>query len=132
MIDAAGTPSLANDVDDVGALAVAFTVLVEAHPDAAYLLDLDGRFLAVNDALCERVQSDRASLLGQTFDSTVAPIDLQFVRAKFGEAARGESVQYEASGVRPDGTVFLAQITNLPVKLGGRDRGRCRLRGRCL
>lgn len=119
MIDAAGTPPLAADVDDVGALAAAFTVLVEAHPDAAYLLDLDGRFLAVNDVLCERVQADRESLLGLTFDDTVAAIDARFVREKFSQAAHGESVQYEASGVRPDGTVFLAQITNLPVKLGG-------------
>ncbi len=119
MIDATGTPPLPADVADVGTLAAAFAVMVEAHPDAAYLLDLDGRFLAVNLVLCDRVQAARESLLGRTFDDTVAAIDRQFVRAKFEQAAHGESIQYEASGVRPDGSTFLAHITNTPVRLDG-------------
>lgn len=104
---------------DVGALTAAFAALVEAHPDAAYLLDVDGRFLAVNGVLCDRVQATRQQLLGRTFDDTVAPIDSQFVRQKFSQAVDGETVQYEATGTRPDGTTFLAQITNMPVALRG-------------
>ena len=119
MIDAPQTPQPSADVADLDALSAAFSAMVEAHPDAAYLLDLEGRFLAVNHVLCDRVQATRESLLGRTFDDTVAAIDRRFVREKFGQATRGESVHYEASGVRPDGTTFVAEITNLPVRFGG-------------
>ncbi len=103
---------------DVGTLIAGFSAIVEAHPDAAYLLDLDGRFLAVNDVLCDRVHADRDDLVGRTFDDTVAAVDREFVRQKFLEATRGETTLYEATGTRPDGTIFCAQILNLPVSLG--------------
>lgn len=122
MSDEARDPLHADLAGGVDALAAAFSTLVESHPDAAYLLDRDGRFLAVNDVLCERVQSSRDDLIGRTFDDTVAATDLQFVRQKFAQALDGEAVQYEATGTRPDGSTFLAQITNLPVSLGGSNR----------
>jgi PAS domain S-box-containing protein len=101
---------------DVDALARAFSVLVAAHPDAAFLLDTDGRFLAVNSALCDRVQAQPEELLGRTFDSRVAAIDTAYVRERFERAVRGEVMQYEATGTRPDGTTFLTHITNVPVR----------------
>lgn len=103
---------------DVRTLAAGFSVIHEAHPDATYLLDLDGRFLAVNEALCDRVQATRDELVGRTFDDTVAAVDSEFVRQKFLEATRGAATLYEATGTRPDGTTFRAQIVNLPVSLG--------------
>lgn len=119
MIDAPGTSRLPTDISDVGALAAAFTVLVEAHPDAAYLLDLDGHFLAVNEVMCDRLQAQREQLIGRTYDDKAAAIDTRFVRERFARAVRGEPVQYEVTGTRTDGTTFLASVTNLPVKVGG-------------
>lgn len=112
------TDSEAPPLHDAGSLAQAFTTLVEAHPDAAYLLDLEGHFLAVNRALCDRVQAQPDELLGRTFDGTVAATDTHLVREQFARAVEGETVQYEATGTRPDGTTFLAQITNVPVRIG--------------
>ena len=103
---------------DVATLVAGFSAIFRAHPDATYLLDLDGRFLAVNDVLCERVQASREDLLGRTFDATVAAADSEFVRQKFREATRGEALMYEATGTRPDGTTFRAQIVNLPISVG--------------
>ena len=120
MIDAAESPVSGVDGSELDSLSESFGMLVDAHPDAAYLLDLDGRFLAVNAALCQRVQSSPQQLLGRTFDATVAAIDSRFVRQQFDRATHGESVQYEATGTRPDGTTFRAQITNTPVKVDGR------------
>ncbi len=91
-------------------------MLVDAHPDAAFLLDSDGRFLAVNQALCERVHAQPEELLGRTFDGTVAATDRLYVRERFERAVHGEVVQYEATGSRPDGSTFLAQVTNIPVR----------------
>ena len=103
----------------LSALATAFAISVRSHPHAAFLLDLDGRFLAVNPELCRRLQTSEAEVIGRTFHHTVESNDFAFVLEQFERARDGEPVQYEATGTRPDSTIFLARVTNYPVHIDG-------------
>lgn len=88
-----------------------------AHsPDASYLLAPDGHFLAGNRALSERTGVPWEELSETGFDPTVHPDDREHVRAEFEAAAAGEERRFRARGMRPDGTVFHAEVAMIPIR----------------
>ena len=88
-------------------------------PDASYLLAPDGRFLAGNRALSERTGMPWERLSAIDFDPTVHPDDLAQIRAEFEAAAAGEPRRFRGRGVRPDGSVFYADVAMIPIVRDG-------------
>ncbi|MGZ4436173.1 MAG: sensor domain-containing protein [Nocardioidaceae bacterium] len=75
-----------------------------ATPQA--LLDLEARFVAVNDAACALLGRERERLLGLDATGLVAPVDLARTTEQLTDLREGrvESVTYEVTAERPDAT----------------------------
>ena len=75
-----------------------------AKPQA--LLDLDARFVSVNDACCRLLGWRRAQLLGRDARTLVYPVDLGDATVKLDRLAAGESdaISYEVVATRADGS----------------------------
>ena len=105
------------------------TLLTEAqrslfyeNRDAVYVLGLDGRFLEFNQALIDRLGYDRDELLALGFLPTAEGPDSDRVAEQFHRAVAGESVRYNATGARRDGSTFRADVSNSPLLLQGEVR----------
>ncbi|WP_395639358.1 PAS domain-containing protein [Pseudolysinimonas sp.] len=94
--------------------------LFEAHPDPVYFVDTDGKFVAGNAALADRVGIPWEILRGMDFGPTVHPDDRERVAGEFARAAAGETRRYRSRGLRPDGSTFFADVLNVPIR--SRDR----------
>jgi diguanylate cyclase (GGDEF)-like protein/PAS domain S-box-containing protein len=75
-----------------------------AEPQA--LLDLDARFVSVNDACCRLLGWRRDQLLGRDARTLVYPVDLGDATVKLDRLAAGESdaISYEVVATRADGS----------------------------
>lgn len=75
-----------------------------AKPQA--LLDLDARFVSVNDACCRLLGWRRDQLLGRDARTLVYPVDLGDATVKLDRLAAGESdaISYEVVATRADGS----------------------------
>ena len=75
-----------------------------AKPQA--LLDLDARFVAVNDACCTLVGWRRDQLLGRDARTLVYPVDLADATVKLDllTAGRSDAISYEVVATRADGS----------------------------
>ncbi|HOG16660.1 MAG TPA: PAS domain S-box protein [Syntrophales bacterium] len=97
-----------------------FRSLFEYSPDAVFAFDADGRFLNTNVRTSSLTGYSSAELRLMTFDRLIDDRDLERVREHFRKAMKGETQNYEIAGRRKDGTVFHAQITNIPLVANGR------------
>jgi PAS domain S-box-containing protein len=94
---------------------LALDALFTENRDTMYVMDTGGRFLAGNRALARRTGLTWEQLSGMDFDPTIHPDDLERVRAAFQAAASGTTQEFDARGIRPDGSVFHAHAVNAPV-----------------
>jgi PAS domain S-box-containing protein len=88
-------------------------------------ISLDGRFLTVNERLCELIGRSREELLALSFDDITHKEDLAGNLPKFARLAEtGESFTLDKRYVRPDGTMVWASssVTRL-LDAAGRLRG---------
>ncbi len=108
---------MALDPDDEQIYRAALEVLFDKHPDGIYVLRPDSSFLAVNEALVDRLQLTREQLLAMTFLPTVGPSDLESVKAEFAAALAGQERSYVATGKTLDGKPFRVDILNLPLRV---------------
>jgi PAS domain S-box-containing protein len=67
-----------------------FHAAFDALPAAAAIADVDGRVLAVNDALVELARTSRDELLGRSLEAVLAPVDLDAARALIAAGRRGD------------------------------------------
>lgn len=111
------TPTIDGD-DELRAIALG--VLFDENPDALYVMDLNGNFLATNQMLADSTGVPRDRLAQMEFSPMVHPDDVDLVRREFQAAARGEVRRYTARGIRPDGVVFSTDVVNAPVRRDGR------------
>ena len=84
-------------------------------------VSLDGRFLVVNDRLCERLGRTRAELLSLGFADVTHPDDVAANLPKFERLAEtGEGFNLDKRYVRPDGSVVWANssVTGLLDEAG--------------
>ena len=90
-----------------------FRELFDRSPSGIALIDDDGRFVEVNDALCEFLARNRLELLTTSYDLTLHPEDLQDARAARVEyrQAEGKTHRQERRFVRPDGSVRWARTS---------------------
>ena len=71
-----------------------FHAAFDALPVAAAIADVDGRVLAVNDALVELSVTSRDELLGRSLEAVLAPVDLDAARALTAAGRRGETARF--------------------------------------
>jgi PAS domain S-box-containing protein len=78
----------------------------------------EGRFLRVNDALCQMVGYSRDELLRMRFAHLTHPDDLELDREQFQRLVRGEIGDYriEKRYIRKDGAVIWVQTSTILVK----------------
>jgi two-component system, cell cycle sensor histidine kinase and response regulator CckA len=100
-------------------LAAAMRVYFDEHPDSLFVMRPDGSFLDVNNALCERLQFGRDELLAMDFRPSADTVDIDIVTAHFAAALAGEAQQYLATGTRRDGSLFRAEVFNIPLRIDG-------------
>lgn len=92
---------------------------VHESPDATFILDREGRILAANAALCSALQADESRLIGVPLEIAVGAIDSERFRARFHDALAGKRSRYRSTGVDPAGTPFVAEVTQLPLRING-------------
>lgn len=92
---------------------------VRDSPDAVFILDKDGRILTANDVLCTALQADDSSLIGMPFETTVGAIDPTRFWSRCDDAMAGKRPRYRSTGVDPAGTEFVAEVTQLPLRIDG-------------
>lgn len=90
--------------------------LFSANSDAIYQLDLDGRFVTANEALCELTGYDLDELTSRSFPDLIHPDDLPRIEEHFDAALRGERRRYQTRVVAKDGRTFAADVTKFPVR----------------
>jgi diguanylate cyclase (GGDEF)-like protein/PAS domain S-box-containing protein len=87
-----------------------------ARPQA--LLDIEGRFVEVNDAGCDLLGWAREEVLGRDATEIIHPSDPEQVRDRLDRLRRGElrAATYATSGLRKDGTRVPLQIDITAVR----------------
>ncbi|MCP2045778.1 PAS domain S-box protein [Pontibacter sp. HSC-36F09] len=85
------------------------------HPDAIFLLDLEGNFMMVNEEVCRITGYDRETLIGQSFESLIEESIKDFTRKRFLESTRDIPQRYETTIVTKSGARHL-DVTNFPLK----------------
>lgn len=93
-----------------------FDMLLQGHPDGIFVFDLNGRFLQCNDSLCRVTGYSHDELLQLDFAPIVAPDLLQVTIDRFYAATRGETQRYVSEGIAKDGTRFVVDVTNIPLR----------------
>ena len=81
--------------------------------ELVYVQDLEGRFLAVNEAVVRAYGYRRSELIGQAPDLLAAPgtVDPEVFAATFARALAGEPQRFEWWGRRKDGSIFPKEVT---------------------
>jgi PAS domain S-box-containing protein len=100
-----------------------FRAAFEGAPAGIALLDLEGRFLQANPALCRILGLTEPELLEMTWRDVTHPLDRDVQEAYEREALDGgeDTLQWEKRYVRPDGTDVWALISRSLVRdAGGR------------
>jgi len=90
--------------------------LLQSHPDAIYVFDLDGQFLDFNDHLCTMLGWTRDELTAMNFAPFIDAEMLPLTEENFQRSVAGETVRYRSRGRRKSGEVFEVDITNLPLR----------------
>jgi PAS domain S-box-containing protein len=85
------------------------------HPDAIYLLDLEGNFLMVNEEVCRVTGYPRESLIGQNFAPFIEDSMKAFTQEKFLLSKQDKPQRYETTISTRTGVIYI-DVTNFPLK----------------
>ncbi len=85
------------------------------HPDAIFLLDLEGKFMMVNEEVCRITGYDREELIGQSFEPLIEESRKAFTQERFQDSKEDKPQRYETSIVTEKGIKYL-DVTNFPLK----------------
>lgn len=85
------------------------------HPDAIFLLDLEMKFMMVNEELCRMTGLDRDILIGRSFEPLIEESNRAFTRERFLESKQDIPQRYETAIVTQSGIAHL-DVTNFPLK----------------
>lgn len=97
----------------------ALRIATHDSPDSAFVLDLAGVFLMANEPLCASLGVDETALLGHRFDLAARSTDPERILESFRSARAGTSSRYRGSGTRTNGEPFVAEVTQLPIRIDG-------------
>lgn len=94
--------------------------LFDHHPDAVFMVDLEGRFKSVNPGCFELAGYLPHELLDQSFERFVVPDDLPTALWRFRAALNGVAQRYQVAIIHKNGRRVDIDATNIPVVIGGR------------
>lgn len=97
----------------------ALRIATRDSPDAAFVIDREGIFVMANAALCQSLRVDESALIGQRFDLSARSTDPERILEAFRTARAGTPSRYRGTGVRSDGEPFVAEVTQLPIRIEG-------------
>ncbi|WP_411345342.1 PAS domain S-box protein [Paenibacillus sp. WLX1005] len=89
--------------------------LFENNPSGVCAVDLDGHFLSVNSSLEELTGYSRHELIGMRVFSFFSKSDTRKIRYHADLARQGVPQMYEVSILRKDGSLFSADVVNVPI-----------------
>jgi len=92
-------------------------------PDAVFVLDTQGQIADCNRAALELMQCDAEALRGSAIEARVPEHDRLTMDDHVTRAALGETLRFDQSGLRPDGSRFDAITTTLPITVNGQTVG---------
>ncbi len=95
----------------------ALRIATHDSPDSAFVIDRDGIFVMANEALCQSLRVDESALIGQRFDLAARSTDPERILESFRTARSGTPSRYRGTGVRTDGEPFVAEVTQLPIRI---------------
>jgi diguanylate cyclase (GGDEF)-like protein/PAS domain S-box-containing protein len=96
-----------------------FRSLFDYNPDAVYKMDMDGKFLAVNQA-CETISGYSVEeLLKTSFAPLISPEDLPIALYHLEEAKKGNVQNYEITILHKSGKKVYLHVTNFPMIVNG-------------
>lgn len=97
----------------------ALRLTMRDSPDSAFVLDRDGVFLMANEALCRSLRVDESALIGLRYDLSARSTDPEQILENFRAALAGTASRYHGSGTRTNGDPFVAEVTQLPIRING-------------
>ncbi|MEW4368332.1 PAS domain S-box protein [Paenibacillus kandeliae] len=89
--------------------------LFENNPSGVCAVDLDGHFLSVNSSLEELTGYSRHELIGMQVFSFFGKSDTRKIRYHADLARQGVPQMYEVNILRKDGSIFSADVVNVPI-----------------
>jgi PAS domain S-box-containing protein len=90
--------------------------LTQAMPGISRV-DLDGRYLEVNQPYATMLGADSSELLGQAWESTVHPEDLHIARDAYARLLEKGKSEFECRAIRKDGSIFFKQVLMVQSQL---------------
>ncbi|MEM2102664.1 MAG: PAS domain S-box protein [Candidatus Bathyarchaeia archaeon] len=97
-----------------------FEYLLENASDAIYVLDLKGKFVAVNRKAEELTGFKREDFVGKSFREIISPRDLPKAFKGFLSVARGKSIRLELGLKTAGGKVVPVEVTSTPLVVKGK------------
>ncbi len=101
----------------------AIKLIVESNPDACFLHDMEGIFIEGNGEALKIVGYNRDELVGKSFlkCGIIKKSDIPKVAAALMKTVLGKTVKEETyTLIRKDGKEVVAEVTSIPLKLGGK------------
>ncbi|MBD8070572.1 PAS domain S-box protein [Bacillus sp. PS06] len=89
------------------------------NPDGVYSLDLNGRFVKVNDQLIELTGYTRKELQQMVAPIFIKPEDQKRVYNHFHHAANGDAQNFEVTIVHKNGQRVYLNVKKMPIKIDG-------------
>ena len=106
--------TVAAQLEEIFDLEHDFRSLFERNPDGVVLLSADGTIVDANEAILTAAARPREQVLGQSFRAFLQGPELERGWAFFRRALDGESVHFEISSTRGDGSELPLEVTLTP------------------
>ncbi|WP_161567009.1 MULTISPECIES: GGDEF domain-containing phosphodiesterase [unclassified Exiguobacterium] len=87
---------------------------VEGHLDPVYMIDVNGRFIDMNEKLALLLGYSTAAMY-EHFSTFIHPDDVEFVTEQFERVLTGNEETYLCRALHQSGRVLTLQITNIPA-----------------
>ncbi|MBD8071467.1 PAS domain S-box protein [Bacillus sp. PS06] len=94
--------------------------LFENHPDAVFSVDLEGRFVSVNEGCVNLSGRSREELLGMNYIKVINEKDHGKAQNIFGISLKGSPHHDELQVVHKDGHIISIQATAIPIIIDGK------------
>lgn len=97
-----------------------YEAIFEFNPDPAYLLDMDRKFVRVNQAACRITGYEREELIGKSYETVVGQRFLRDDHQQFHPILNGQRVEQELEIFSKNGKVLNLRVANTAIESDGK------------